>query len=271
MACQPCHPAEFATQSKSGHAAALSKAKPPQPGDWAFGAGSQAITFVHRESNNTYRELGRSWYSATKGYARTPGHPTEVGLTYRTFDPAAGILSCFGCHSTGPVTLAKDRAIVPYEMGVHCESCHGPSAKHASNPSSVRPSRPPITSGEAVNEFCGACHRMPAPAGATPNLRDPWNTRHQPLLLAESKCFKASAGKLTCFTCHSPHNDLNRDPASYNGACLTCHASVEHSISIAGRACATCHMPSVTAQRNLVFTSHRITVGRGTPPASARP
>ena len=42
------HPAEFAAQSASAHAHTLAPAKAPQPGDWAFGAGVQAITFVSR-------------------------------------------------------------------------------------------------------------------------------------------------------------------------------------------------------------------------------
>src|SRR5215469_1784103 len=59
--CRPCHPAEYAAQSASAHAHALAPSHPPQPGEWAFGAGSQAVTFVHHRDPDTYLELGQSW------------------------------------------------------------------------------------------------------------------------------------------------------------------------------------------------------------------
>lgn len=247
-------------QSRTGHAVALKRSQAPQPGEWAFGAGEQAITFVRRLDRDFYLELGRSWYAASKSYSRTPGHANEEGLRYRTFDPSAGMLSCFGCHSTGPVSVSANGNITPHELGVRCESCHGASEEHVRTPKLVHPSNPGSMTGEAMNEFCGACHRMPAPASATPNLKDPWNARHQPLLLSESRCFKASEGKLTCITCHSPHQPLERNLASYDAACSSCHDAVKHVRTTAGRACAACHMPAVQAQRNLTFTNHRISV-----------
>ena len=70
--CKPCHPAEYAAQSASAHAHALSPAPLPnvtlpQPAEWAFGAGSQAITFVHHLDPDTYLERGQSWYVRLKG------------------------------------------------------------------------------------------------------------------------------------------------------------------------------------------------------------
>src|SRR5580698_5827320 len=74
-ACRPCHAAEYDAQSASGHARALTPSKPPQPGEWAFGGASQAITFVRRRDAETYVELGQSWFRAINGFAATPGHP----------------------------------------------------------------------------------------------------------------------------------------------------------------------------------------------------
>src|SRR5271166_5659887 len=138
QACQPCHPAEYAAQSASGHARALAPSKsttsPPQPGEWAFGAGSQAITFVRHRDAETYLELGQSWFRTINGFAATPGHPNGEDTPYRTFDPSAGILRCFACHSTGPLTLQEGQNIVPHELGVRCEACHSPAGDHARNP-----------------------------------------------------------------------------------------------------------------------------------------
>ncbi|HTM47753.1 MAG TPA: multiheme c-type cytochrome [Bryobacteraceae bacterium] len=259
-ACGKCHPAQFAAQSGTAHAAALTRSKPPQPGDWAFGAGAQAITFVKRLEDGRYLELGESWYRKLKSYARTPGHTGPEGVRYRVFDPEAKILRCFGCHSTGPLSLAKDESIVPRELGVRCEVCHGPGAAHAADPAREHVKNPGKLDAAELNNFCGACHRTPAAPGETPDLRAPWNARHQPLLLAASACFKASRGKLSCLTCHSPHAPLETRPARYDAACLKCHPAPKHSKPIAALACVDCHMPPVRPDANLAFANHRIAI-----------
>ena len=259
-ACGKCHPAEFAQQSKSAHAHSIARSKPPQPGDWAFGAGEQAITFVTREDAGHYLEEGRSWYKRLNGYALTPGASSTAGTRYRLFDPEAGILRCFSCHSTGPLSLAADEAIVPHELGVRCEACHGAGAAHARDPAKAHPANPGRLGAVQLNALCGNCHRMPAGLQETPDLRNPWNARHQPLLLAASACFQRSQGRLTCLTCHSPHAPLEHSLASYNAACARCHAAPRHTRPVAGRACASCHMPAVKPQANLEFANHRIAI-----------
>src|SRR5258708_2393753 len=117
-ACAKCHPAEFEAQSAGAHAHAIARSTPPQPGEWAFGAGEQAITFVTRVDADHYLEEGRSWYRRLSGSALTPGAASAAGPLYRVFAPAAGILRCFSCHSTGPVTVPEDQNIVPHELGV---------------------------------------------------------------------------------------------------------------------------------------------------------
>ena len=104
-------------QSASSHARALARSSHTQPGEWAFGAGDQAITFVSRIDAGHYREEGRSWYRQTNGFGPTPGAATPAGTTYRIFDPSGAILNCFSCHSTGPLTLAADESLVPTRVG----------------------------------------------------------------------------------------------------------------------------------------------------------
>ena len=84
--CGTCHRAEFDLQSKSAHAHTLAPSAADQPGDWAFGAGSQAITFLRREDREHYRELGQTWYRELNGYGLTPGHRTANGVSFRLFD-----------------------------------------------------------------------------------------------------------------------------------------------------------------------------------------
>lgn len=259
-ACAKCHPAEFKAQSASSHAHALARSAPGQPGEWAFGAGDQAITFVSRVDPEHYREEGKSWYRKLNGYAPTPGAATAAGTSHRLFDPSAAILLCFSCHSTGPLTLAADDAILPHEPGVRCEDCHGPAAAHARAPAQFRPDNPRRLSADRLNDFCGACHRMPLGANETIDFGDAWNVRHQPPTLAASACFRQSQGKLSCLTCHSPHAQVERKVAAYDAACKTCHPASTHKQSVGAKPCATCHMPQVQARPNLSFANHRIAI-----------
>ncbi len=260
--CGRCHAPEFQSQSNTGHARALAHSSKTQPGQWAFGAGNQAITFVSRLNETDYLEHGETWYSASHSFAITPGHQNAEGLRYRIFDPSAGILRCFACHSTGPLKIASDGSIQPSELGVNCEVCHGPGSAHAANPRAVHPRNPGRMDGSQMNALCGECHRVQSSAEDGSNLLDPWNSRHQPLLLAASACFLKSAGKLSCITCHAPHQSLEVKQSAYNSSCIKCHPAVQHRTKIADRACSECHMPLVRINENLAFANHRIGVYR---------
>ena len=112
--------------------------------------------------------------------------------------------------------------------------------------------------GAGVNRFCGACHRQPAAPDAETDWNNPWNVRHQPPYLAQSRCFLRSQGKLSCLTCHSPHAALGHDAAAYDRRCAECHPGVKHRTRTAGASCVSCHMPAVNASAVLRFTNHWI-------------
>ena len=266
-ACRKCHPAEFAGQSASAHARTLAHAAPPQPGEWAFGAGVQAVTFVSRVDRENYLEHGETWYRALDGYDVTPGQDTRAGVRFRTFDPAGRILRCFACHSTGPLTLGPNDSIVPNELGVRCEICHGPAADHARDPARNHPRNPGRLTAAAMNTFCGQCHGLLITGDPLADLRDPRTSRNQTLLLAASACFRKSQGRLNCVTCHPPHAASRPPSAAYDKACRGCHAAPRHTVAIAGQACAQCHMPAVRLQR-LVFQNHRIGIYSPADPVS---
>ena len=263
--CGKCHAAEFAQQSRSAHARTLAPSAAGQPGDWAFGAGSQAITFLQRVDRDHYRELGQTWYRELNGYGVTPGHKNTNGISFRLFDPDARIIRCFACHSTGPVTLGPEDRIVPHELGVRCEMCHGPGSTHAQDPVRIHPRNPGRLTASTLNSFCAACHRFKLEDGQElTDLGDPRNSRSEPLRLAASACFRKSAGRLTCLTCHSPHAALEQDAAVYDRACSKCHVAPRHTTAAQG-SCSGCHMPGIRTG-NLVFRNHRIAVYRPADP-----
>jgi Cytochrome c554 and c-prime len=100
---------------------------------WAFGLGNKGQTYVYQRGG-LYYESRVSFYNSLQGLDLTTGHENT---TPRNLDGALGRLldsrsvkHCFGCHTTGSTTRAGfDPAHAT--MGVTCEACHGPGAKHA--------------------------------------------------------------------------------------------------------------------------------------------
>jgi len=242
------------------------------PIEWAFGAGDQAVTFVSRVDADWYLEHYFTYYSSLGALAPTPGHEgyrsntleLARGVLYRSVDPASGILKCFRCHCTGPPVIASDREIRPAEVGVRCEGCHGPGSRHVEAASAGRASQsliqnPGRLSASEINLFCGGCHRSPE-EGPLSNTAKAWNVRHQPISLSRSGCFLKSQEKLSCLTCHDPHAKLNRDSASYDRKCASCHGAVRHHSAGEVANCISCHMPQVSPQPHLAFTNHWIGV-----------
>ncbi|MFL6416000.1 MAG: tetratricopeptide repeat protein [Bryobacteraceae bacterium] len=267
--CGACHPDKLELQSRSAHAHALARAPANSPGEWAFGAGQKAITYVSRVDEDSYVEHGLSYFASTQGFAPTPGHKGPVDLRYPTLEPGASILRCFRCHSTGQLALGNGFTIQPAEYGVRCEACHGPGSDHVKAGGTRGTIRKPSNlNAVELNELCGTCHRKPPAAGEEIAGRiavglkfdwsDSWNTRHQPAYLSQSSCFRASKGALSCLTCHDPHGPLSHSAASYDGKCLSCHPRVPHRNAVAQTNCISCHMPQAQAARQFTFTNHWI-------------
>jgi predicted CXXCH cytochrome family protein len=83
-----------------------------------------------------------------------------------------------------------------------------------------------------------------------------------------SRCFRASAGQLSCLTCHDPHRSPARGEAAayYRSKCLTCHTERSCGVRQAERQaraaddCTSCHMPKrdVALVTHATLTNHRI-------------
>ena len=133
-ACRNCHRAEFDAQSRSAHARSLAHSQPPQPGDWAFGAGEQAITFVRRLNSEYYLEEGETWYRALAGFARTPGHVSSGGVRDRIFDPSATILALLRMPFHGTTAYrchGKHCAWANWASGAKCAMAPPPAMPRA--------------------------------------------------------------------------------------------------------------------------------------------
>jgi len=249
------------------------------PVEWAFGSGTHGVTFVSRIAGDSYLEHAFSYYAGADSFDLSPGHralPSRTlleaaGQTFRLQGPAPNIRACFQCHSTGPVTVLAKGDLEINETGVRCEACHGPGQLHAAKPAkgSIRNPRS-MTAGD-LNRFCGSCHRSPDGGPGVNDFTNPWNVRHQPPYLEQSRCFRSSGGALSCLSCHPAHELLRRnDPDYYSGKCKSCHTGdrrppAKVCLADASPDCTSCHMPSVAADPHLNFRNHWIGVYTGSP------
>jgi predicted CXXCH cytochrome family protein len=182
--------------------------------------------------------------------------------------------------------------------GIDCQRCHGSGANHmrvAHTPGAkveairaaiVNPAR---LTPERQMEVCMQCHLETTSLPVTHSIqrygRAPFSYRpgeplanfmiffeHAPgtghendfeivnsaYRLRQSQCFLRSAGKLTCTTCHNPH-DVPRGEqavAQYKQVCRQCHATPH----TAAPDCTGCHMPKRRTQDvvHAVMTDHLI-------------
>ena len=251
------------------------------PVDWAFGAGTHAVTFVGKASDELYIEHSFTYYSDSQSFDITPQHeglPAKtlheaMGQAFKIQGPGRTIQDCFQCHSTGPVSVSPNQEIQVTEPGVRCEVCHGPGNAHvqAVRRGDLTQARkliqnPKALTGGELNRSCGTCHRFPEGSLRTVVWDDPWNVRHQPPYFEQSQCFQKSSGAFSCRTCHNLHENLRRnDAAYYRQICSSCHDRNAPSPKAICKSqespdCTRCHMPAVAVSSHLKFKNHWIGV-----------
>jgi predicted CXXCH cytochrome family protein len=181
---------------------------------------------------------------------------------------------CGSCHATGFAPKDTQRLARWVDIGITCESCHGPSSEL----------NPLKTDSKQHNEVCGQCHTRGV--SRTDGYEFPWNDklgggfqpRRQLDQYIEQVTFDAehfwsdgesrdhhqqwpdyqrsrhSAAGIRCTECHHPHKNefpgQLRDTST--GVCLSCHSDkllnsadrYEHSRHTDRQAtCIDCHMP----------------------------
>lgn len=183
----------------------------------------------------------------------------------------AELQKCWSCHSTRLEFEGSEVAPERSELGVRCESCHGPGRAHIeavrAKASDLAIQNPAKWSSESFAALCQQCHNETATVegtmlGISDNPADPNTVKYHVYGTKQSACFRKSRGKFSCLTCHDPHDRSETSPAFYEARCIGCHPSqapARPACSAGHRTgCLTCHMPKVEVAKYTRFADHWI-------------
>jgi hypothetical protein len=269
--------------------------------EYVIGSGSNGQGYIVQRGDYLL-EAPLSYYSKSKSWALSPGYELgDYGFS-RTIPT-----SCVACHS-GLAQPVPDRVALyrepPFrELAIGCENCHGPGDLHVADRSkgtAVSSGADPTIVNPAklgrllADNICMNCHqgsdtRVLQPGRDYLDFRPgtplenavaifalPITRESQPAspllehysLMTLSKCYRLSSGRMSCLTCHDPHEQPRGEAANYyRQRCLACHAEKSCSSSLVARArrtppddCTGCHMPkqNLTLISHSVLTNHRI-------------
>ena len=276
------------------------------PIEWIIGAGVNGYGAILRTDGYLF-QAPLSFYSQPMKWAPSPGYElTDLGFN-RPITP--GCIFCHSGRPNPVAGTNGRFERVPFsELAIGCENCHGPGAAHlramsgANSPSKkdsahlntgiVNPAR--LTPYLADN-ICMACHqtgdaRVLKPGKAYKDFRpghplddtlsilivpptpeSPPSADHVEhyYSMSLSKCYRASQGRLSCITCHNPHDEPSHQeaPAYFRSKCLGCHTNQSCKLPIETRMqntpannCTGCHMPKRDIQviSHSSATNHRI-------------
>jgi tetratricopeptide repeat protein len=261
--------------------------------EWIIGAGANGMGGIVQRGDYLF-EAPLSFYSNANSWALSPGYQ------YADYGFSRPILpGCISCHSgrAQPIPDGNGKFRNPpfQQLAVGCENCHGPGEAHIAAASSETIVNPAKLSGWLADNVCLPCHQTgdARVLRAGKDFNDfrpgtaldstlaifmvPFNAQSLPqddllehyLSMRLSKCFRESAGKLSCITCHDPHTQptATEAPDYFRARCLTCHTEQSCSVALTERqkqspadSCIGCHMPKrdVKVISHSVLTNHRI-------------
>jgi hypothetical protein len=246
---------------------------------WQIGAGNLAHSYIVSIQGYLF-ESPITWFRSG-GWDLSPGYAPAPTIDFDRPITA----TCLFCHAGDVAFADRDgrRPVTAALTAITCDRCHGSSEDHARQPRASNILNPKRLPPRARDSVCEQCHlegdiRILNPGKTWRDFR-PGEDMERTMVayvltderrqttavsqveqLAESRCARASAGKLWCGTCHNPHAEaLNRAPAM-RGICETCHATLSKTAHPRRpEECVSCHMPRrATEYAHVAVTDHRI-------------
>ncbi|WP_394755819.1 multiheme c-type cytochrome [Rhodoferax sp.] len=196
-----------------------------------------------------------------------------------------GDATCDGCHTTG-YSAEKNKTSGRWvgqriELGIGCESCHGPGSVHVDSAEKIDIVNPVRLGALQQDQLCGQCHsrvtnkqekELSFPLGFKPGSADLadrvdfWNftanprnfwanghSRKNRQQLHDVEFSKHRAAGVTCVTCHDSHTErkgVAQVRMERNALCSKCHeasAAMFKGSVMADKnvRCADCHMAKI--------------------------
>jgi predicted CXXCH cytochrome family protein len=221
--------------------------------EYAIGSGENGISFAVRRGDHLF-QAPLSFYSRTEKWDLSPGfEQADLGFDRPIYD------ACIICHAGRPQPVPGRDGLYKQpafqELAIGCENCHGPGALHVAERSQrakrtpddsiVNPARLPA---HLAQDICLKCHQGGDARALLPGrdysdfrpgtpLLDtvavvalPVSAANTDLLehhvsMQLSACYRKSGGKLSCLTCHDPHQQPGpaAAPAYFRERCVSCH------------------------------------------------
>jgi Flp pilus assembly protein TadD len=245
---------------------------------FVVGSGRQAFAYLIEHGGFLFQSP-LTWYEQKQRWDLAPGYEKTNLHFHRTAVPL-----CLYCHANQvePVPGTVNRYRPPIFRGhtIGCERCHGPGELHIARPglvdgrdmTIVNPANLEPALRDAV---CEQCHLNGHRRVLRVDRRDEdyrpglpfsqiWSVLEPPTGSAgnrvigqveqmhQSRCFRASAGRLWCGSCHDPHRlpTPEEKVPYYRDRCLECHADRGCSLPAETSQkrsrdddCVVCHMP----------------------------
>jgi Flp pilus assembly protein TadD len=299
------HGLQYSIESREGHVfhretrrdpSGLLVARNEAEVQFAVGSGRQGVAYLIERDGFLFQSP-ITWYVREQKWDLSPGYEKSNVHFDRPIQS-----DCLYCHANrvehvaGTVNRYRPPIFEGHAIG--CERCHGPGELHVKRPTVVAGRDPTIVNPSALESslrdaVCEQCHlighrrvvRLDSRAeDYRPGLpffqfwtvlqpaTGPAENRviGQVEQMHESRCFRASQGRLGCVSCHDPH----QLPAPehrvnyYRERCLECHTDPGCRLPAAVRLqesadndCTACHMSQLRSSDvlHVATTNHRIT------------
>jgi hypothetical protein len=262
---------------------------------YTIGSGRQALSYLIERDGFLF-ESPITWYAKDRRWGLSPAYERRVSPFERPI-----LSECLFCHANRAerVTSALNRYRTPIFQGhaIGCERCHGPGELHVRRPEVVDGRdativNPAHLSPSLRDAVCEQCHLIGPRRIARIDARSEdfrpglefyrfWSVfvpeataginkfASQAEQMHESRCYRASRGRLGCISCHDPHVLPAREMrvAYFRERCLECHTDQGCRLPLNVRLarepaddCIGCHMPRADSSNNahVATTNHRV-------------